>query len=193
MECTSRVDTSISQKVQVAYKILEQHKDHIRAVINTHINNSAEADDIFQNFFLSLVNRPIPVGLENVRGYLTRAIKNDILDEARRSKSHHEQNHHYAQYQKSYNIGKNPHTIAARSEEIAKIFTIINSQLPHHEARVVIERCYYSQNTDMTARNMCINKRTVSRYLCTGLHKIRQLLEEEATEGNSTSSCDRDL
>jgi DNA-directed RNA polymerase specialized sigma24 family protein len=61
-----------------------------------------------------------------------------------------------------------------RGEEIQQITEFVESALPAHEARAVAERYGYGHTTTDAAKRMCVKERTVSRYLCIGLRRIRQ-------------------
>jgi RNA polymerase sigma factor (sigma-70 family) len=189
MQSTLPPDSKVLKRVQTAYEILENHKELVHATINTRMNNTMEADDVFQDFFLSLVDKPIPTNLENIGGYLRRAISNDLIDEARRSKHHKEQLRGYTQYKRATARKDDPPAVIARTEVMSKVLSIIHTQLPRHEAQVVLARCYHDQNADQTAEAMSVNKRTVSRYLCIGLQKIRKSLANNLADTDCGARC----
>ncbi|MHC4792547.1 MAG: RNA polymerase sigma factor, partial [Planctomycetota bacterium] len=68
----------VPSNVNHAAKIFSEYGDFIRGVIRYQVGNDAQADDLFQDFFLSLVSRPVPADIQNIKKYLYRAITNDI-------------------------------------------------------------------------------------------------------------------
>jgi DNA-directed RNA polymerase specialized sigma24 family protein len=66
--------------VGTAAEVIAEYRDFIYMVICSQVNNKACAEDIFQDFFLSLVSKPIPHDVKNIKSYLYRAISNDIVD-----------------------------------------------------------------------------------------------------------------
>jgi len=70
--------------IDLASKVFAERGDFIRAVIRSQVKNEAQADDIFQDFFLSLVYNPVPKGVKNMKSYLYRAIIKDVVDAVRR-------------------------------------------------------------------------------------------------------------
>jgi hypothetical protein len=54
----------------------------------------------------------------------------------------------------------------------------IKRHLRHHEAQAIIERYGCNHNGHDIAKTTRIKKRTLSRYVCTGLKKLRQLVQE---------------
>ena len=90
----------IHRRVERAGEIFDHYGHEIRAMIDFSIKDKARGDDIFQDLFVSVVKNPIPSGIENVRGYLYRAIANDIIDRLRRTMNHQEAVQMYAERRK---------------------------------------------------------------------------------------------
>ena len=65
-------------------KIYEENGDFIRKVIQFHLSNSLNGDDVFQGFFLRLLEKPIPSEVIDTRSYLYRMIINNMINEAHR-------------------------------------------------------------------------------------------------------------
>ncbi len=171
-------NTKTVQNVKQASEIFEEHADTIRAVITLNVNDKSSIDDIFQDFFLSLVRRPIPRKVQNIKAYLSRAVKNDVLDAAYQRKSYHLRNRKYAEmhlYRLKYDT---PDDIASHAEEIRLLFDIVEDQLLHHEAEAITQKYRHDRDAGETAEAMGINRRSVSCYLCTGLRKLRKLVRQ---------------
>ena len=165
-----------ANNVKVAAKIFDEHGDFIRAVIRYHVGNGVQADDLFQDFFLSLIYRPLPKGLQNIRSYLYRAITNDVIDFARKVERSQAIMHRYAKNFK-YSINKSsPENALIEIEETKKMFELIEGRLPHSQAQAVTLRYRNDYNIKGVAKKMDVNSKTVSRYISVGLSKIRQFL-----------------
>jgi len=174
----------LRQKVRWATEIFNEYGEKIRDTIYLQANNKSDAEDIYQDFFLSLVRRPIPAHIQNVKGYIYRAVKNDILDAANRGKSYQGQIARYAEYKSvtSYSaLKKDRQNALIWAEEIQKVIQIIEKQLPRREAQAVLLRYNRNLNISEAAKSMQINKRSFSRYLCMGLKKIREIIRKEKT------------
>lgn len=168
-------NAEIRKRVKVAGAIFDEYGDQIHAIIRFEVSNKTEADDIFQDFFLSLVHKPIPEGIQNIEGYIYRAIINDIIDMRRRTKSYRARLHRYAKYHSYCAKHEDAHNIMIQAEEVQKMFQLIEEKLPRREAEAVIERYGHGCSIDNASKRMCVSKKTFSRYLCMGLKKIRQL------------------
>ena len=173
-----RMDTDrrMVQNVKLAANIFEEYADTIRTSISTHINNRTDIDDIFQDFFLSLVQKPVPQEIKNIKAYLNKSIKNDVLDNAIQTKSFHLRNHKYAQLHARHFEFPAPDEIAIYAEDIRQLFDIVENQLPQHESKAIIQKFRHGRDTHEAAEAMGINKRSFSHCLCTGLKKLYTLV-----------------
>ena len=168
--------TEVQEKVRLAAEVFDKHSDVIRSTIRFNVKDKSKADDIFQDFFVSLVHKPIPPNIQDIRGYIYKAVTNDIIDVSRRTKGYQDRIQRYAECCKYGIIEGSPQDIVIQAEETAKMFRLIESQLPKREAEVVVQRYGHDLSTAETARKMCVNKRSVSRYLSIALKKMRQFV-----------------
>ncbi|GAH12170.1 unnamed protein product, partial [marine sediment metagenome] len=163
----------------------EEHDDTIRNMISFLVSDKSMVDDIFQDLFISLVRRPIPERVKNIKGYLHRAVKNDVLDAAFQTKSYRARNQKYAELYTDRPKCDTPENIVIQAEEIQRLFDIVENQLMQHEAEAVIQRYHYGRSTSEAAQAMNINKRSFSHYICTGLKKVRRVVRESQLEPNT--------
>ena len=175
-------NTEIQNKVRRATEVFDQYGDDIRAIIRFNVRNDSETEDIFQDFFLSIIRKPIPQDIQDVRGYLYRAITNDIIDVSRRMKSQRERIQKYAENHKYTISEEDPQQIVSQAEGIKKLFLLIEGQLPIREAEAVVQRYGCNLDTTDTAQKMSVGKRTVSRYLSVAMKKIRGIVHNDGDE-----------
>jgi len=174
--------TEIPKRVGLAAEIFEKYGDEIRAIIHFNVKDKSKADDIFQEFFVSIVHKPIPTDIQDIRAYLYRAVTNDVIDVSRQVKNHRDHIQKYAECRKYFVIEKNPQDTAIQVENTKKMFRLIESHLPTREAEAVVQRYGHGLNTKDTAERMQVNKRIVSRYLSAALKKMRQYVPENENE-----------
>jgi len=163
-----------TNNVCAATNIFVEYGDFIRMVINYHVKNKSQADDLFQDFFLSLVHKPLPANVQNIKSYLYRAIINDIVDAARRVEKYQGRIHEYAKGV-NYSINKKtPEDAFIEIEETNKMFALIEMRLPHSEAQAVSLRYRNNYSIKEIAKEMGVKVRSVSRYISMGKGRIRQ-------------------
>jgi len=176
-----------TNNVTAAAEVFEKHGDFIRMIIRYHIGNEAQADDLFQDFFLSLISKPLPRGLQNVRSYLYRAVTNDVIDVAREAERDRTVIHKYARNSNYPINNSNLENAFIEEEEMNKMFELIERWLPHSQAQAVTLRYRDDYNLQEAAKKMDVNSKTVSKYISVGLSKIRQFLTVNQGNRNDCS------
>jgi RNA polymerase sigma-70 factor (ECF subfamily) len=159
--------------VDWATRVFAEHGPAIQAMIRQHVTRSDEEDEVYQNLYLSLVCNPPPEPLGNILGYLNTVIRNDIIDAVRQRKCRDEMVCRYAMHQARDDVEEAPEERVTQTEEVQRITDLVGKLLPTHEATAVIERYVYGRSTTDIAVHMRVKERTVSRYACVGLKRIR--------------------
>ena len=168
----------IRKRVGLASEVFDRYGDEIRAVIHFNVKDKTKADDIFQEFFVSIVRKPIPSGVQDIRGYLYRAVTNDVIDVSRQIKNHQDHIQKYAECRKHSEIPQDPQKTAILMEGTKKMFQLIESRLPKREAEVVVQHYGHGLSIKDTAEKMNVNKRIVSRYLSAAMKKMREFVPD---------------
>lgn len=170
--------TELRNRVVQAAKIYEEYGDEIRAVICFNIQDEAKADDLFQEFFISLVNNPVPPDLKDKTSYLYRAVTNDVIDSSRQVKNHQDGIQKYAELYMYSDLQDDPQEMAIDAEETEKMFELIESRLSHRESEVVAHLFGQGLTISDTAEKIRVDKRSVSRYLSMAVKKMREFAPE---------------
>lgn len=171
-----------ANNVKLAGEVFAKYGEFICAVIRSQIKDKAKTDDIFQNFFLFLVYKPLPANLRNVKSYLYKAIINDIIDSTRKVDRYRALIGRYAE-RLDFPINRSgPENALIETEEAEKIFKLIEKHLPRSEARAITLRYMNDYSIKDVAEKMNVDGRTVSRYISVGLKKARQFLTIEQGE-----------
>jgi len=173
--------------VKTAAYVFTEHGDFIHAVIRSRVKDCSEADDLFQDFFLSLVAKPPPLGVKNIKSYLFRAITNDMVDATRRVEKYRARIHRYAEHLRYITGNGDPEKTLARAEEMNRTFELIEGRLQPSETRAITLRYRDDFSVQEVAATMGVDSRSVSKYLYKGLKKIRQLLTVEEDKSNDRS------
>jgi RNA polymerase sigma factor (sigma-70 family) len=158
-----------------AEKVLAEHGDFVRRILRFHVRNQVEREDLFQDFFLELISRPIPEDVQNVRGYIYHLVCDNIKDAFRRIERYQMRLHRYAERRRGI-IDDLPENDLIETEEIEKMFDLIHRHLPKNEAEAMEQRYKHNCNINETAAKMGVKPKSVSRYLSAGAKKLRQVL-----------------
>jgi RNA polymerase sigma factor (sigma-70 family) len=178
----------ISQKsdsltnVDRATGIFDEYGDFIRSIIRFHVKNESKAEDLFQDLFLSLVAKPIPEEVRNIKGFLYKLISDMIKDAFRRMDRYQARMRRYAE--RNLRVAENrPETGLIDVEETNKMFGLIERHLSVKEALAVKLRFKDNCDTGETAEIMGVKPRSVSRYVSIGLKRVSHAIEKKR-EGN---------
>jgi len=172
---SSTTNNEYRNNLDLASKVFAEHGDFIRAVIRSQVKNEAQADDIFQDFFLSLVYNPVPKGVKNMKSYLYRAIINDVIDAVRRVETYKAQIYK-CRRQPNYSINKTGPGNAIAKEELDRVFALIKGRLRNNEYQAITLRYKDHYSIKDVAERMGVQCKSVKEYTSRGLRKIREFL-----------------
>ncbi len=177
----------MSGDVQRATAIFFEHYDFIRAVIRYKIKDESRAEDLFHDFFLSLVSRPVPAEVQDIKGYIYRAITNDVTDHIRHIKRYQAMTHKYADCNKLIVNNRVPEDALMEKEQTVRMIELIRKRVTKNEFKAIASRYRNDLSIKETAGRMNINDRSVVRYISTGLGKVKRFLAiEQEVKDDST-------
>jgi RNA polymerase sigma factor (sigma-70 family) len=168
---------TVKCNIDIASEIFIEYWDFIYSVIRFKAGNEGVIDDLFQNFFLSLVQNPPAQDVKNIKGYLYRAIMNDVIDNARYVERYHNLINGYAEhsrYNKSQTFREDN---ILDFEEINKVIDYIDKKLEFNEANAIKLRFKDELKIREIAEKIGVDNTTAWRYITKGLSEIRRFLE----------------
>jgi RNA polymerase sigma factor (sigma-70 family) len=173
---TTEHGCDVSGDVQRAAAIFLEHGDFIRAVIRHKIKDKSITEDLFHNFFLSLVSRPIPAEVQDIKGYIYRAITNDVTDHVRRLKKYQAMTQRCADYKKIIVNNRVPLDALIEKELTVRMVELIRNRVTKNEFKAIASRYCDDLSIKEAADRMNIDDRSVIRYISTGLRKVKRFL-----------------
>lgn len=158
--------------------IYQDNGRFIRSIIKFHLGNSHDVEDVFQSFFLRLLEKPLPKKeVVNQRPYLYRMITNNIVDDVRRTQA-------YKKYLSKYSAIPLHKSVCNSCEKIIKeedansIFKTMENCLPTHIATTLRLRYKDNYSNDQIAATISSKKETITKYISDGLKKLREKLKK---------------
>ncbi len=167
--------SSLEHRVAAAAKIFDDHGGFIRIVIRSHVRDKDLAEDLFQDFFISLISKPLPRGLQNIKGYLYRAITNDIVDATRRMMKYRAYMREYAERSSRPDSPKTPRETLQGMEQAKMVLELIEKRLSCTEAEAVSLRYLGSHEVKEIAKTMGVANATARAYVNDAIDRIRRL------------------
>lgn len=156
-------------------KIFAEYGTFIRTVILSKIepHSQINVDDLYQDLFLSLVSRPIPPNVTNMKNYLYRVVVNNIYNSIRRLENYKKIKKKYSAHL-NFSINKStPRNVYNIEEQFNILFQGIEEHLSFCEIKAIKLRYKEGYSIEEIAKKMSVKKESVSRYVCIGLKKIR--------------------
>lgn len=164
-------------RVQRAGEILREYNGFIRAIIRAHAHDKSVEEDLCQEFFLTLIQTPIPADVQNLKSYLYRAVIHHIMDSVRAQQAYLRRVKKYAKENKiGVNNDPSRNALIEDTEEMVARITYFARHMQEHEARAFVLRYRHNYSIEEIAANMGVKGRTVSRYLSTSIRKLRDTL-----------------
>lgn len=171
----SRCMTAAAEGVRRATEVFQKYGEEIRCFVELHARDDAEADDLFQEFFLSLVSTRLPPKITSMKRYLYRAIANDLVSRMRSQQRYQRRLRVYAENRQYQTHQDDPGKETMRSEQTRRVFEMIERHLPPREAEAVTCRFRKDWSNREVADYMGVDRRSVTRYLCAGLKRIKEI------------------
>ncbi len=173
-----RKDKGREDAVEAAATVFREYGRFIHAVLRFQAADRFDLDDLFQEFFLTLVHKPMPPDVRNIRSFLYRAIFNYVLDLVRKQATYGRNLEKYAEAARIC-INNRPSENAFLEEEGKAAVSCLVRYLQQREAQAFVLKYRDNYSIAEIAATMGVNKRTVSRYLSEGLKKLRKTLAIE--------------
>ncbi|MBW8036058.1 MAG: sigma-70 family RNA polymerase sigma factor [Planctomycetes bacterium] len=161
-----------------ANEVFAEYGDFIRRIACFCTSSEAEADDLFQDFYLQVASRPIPSDVKNVRGYIYRCIVNRAKDITTKAIRYGHRLRRYSCYVAPC-LEATPEVSAIGAEQKELLLNLIQRCLDEREKTAIKLKYYDSKSTKEAAAQMGIKTGSVRRYLTSGFRRIRQLVKVE--------------
>jgi RNA polymerase sigma factor (sigma-70 family) len=166
------VDRDSQQRVRLATEVFRKHGKEIRAMIHAIVSDQSQADDLFQNLFLSLVAKPLPPEIRSVKRYLYRAIINDVISQDRRERCRCKHVRIYAICRSRTPPEEDPRDGLIKAEQTRQVLHMVRHLRPT-EAQAVIREYALDDDRDRASSEMGIKRRSFAKYLSRGIRKLR--------------------
>jgi RNA polymerase sigma factor (sigma-70 family) len=177
-------DDDTRRRVKKAKEVFDKYGDEIRVIIEFNVKDKNLTEDIFQDFFISVVENPIPPDIEDVMGYIYKAVVHDAIDRTRRARIRREGVRSYAQYLRDNVAQQEPQNVVIIAEEVERMYQLIESRLSPRHLRALRQRYGIGRTASCTDAKLKIDERSVSRYLSEAIKIMQRLvLQSEGALG----------
>lgn len=172
----------VQHRVELARRLFVAHGEFIYSVIRHIASNNESIEDLFHDVFLFFVAKPVPDDVLNMQGYLYKVVLDKVRDWQRSHIRYETKIRHYTEIKSKQLDTSNKE--ADFSEDVQKIFSLIENHLSKTEGRAIALRYKKQYAIEDVAKEMNIKPRSASRYISVGLKKIRSLLNIQERADN---------
>ena len=167
------------ETVRAAAEIVTRHGGFIRSVIRFQNGSRFEEEDVFQEFFLMLIRKPVPTDVRRLRSYLYKAIVHHVVDLIRQQVCYRRNLKKYAgEVRISINNRSAGNAFEDRGQRDAALAYMVR-HLREREAQAFMLKYRDNCSIGEIAARMGVERRTVSRYLSEGLKRLQRTLAIE--------------
>jgi RNA polymerase sigma factor (sigma-70 family) len=165
--------------VQRATAIFTEHGEFIRTIIRFRTGGKLDVEDLYQEFYLVLIRKPVPAEVRNLKSYLYQAVVHHVIDAIRLRRTYSHTMKKYARETRISINNREPGNAFIDEEHRNASVAGLTRHLPEREAQVFTLKFRDNCSLLEIATRMGINKRTVSRYLSEGVRKLHRRLAAE--------------
>ena len=166
------------ESVRSTFRVFAEHNDFILAVIRSRCRYELDVEDIYQDLFLHMVNKPVPRDVASVKRYLYGAIVMRMGSAARRVRQYRSSLYLYGEEKELRSGDDSPERTIRIKEEAGRALKLIEKGcLKRSEARAIKLRYMNNWGPKDVAGEMGVDVRSVSRYISVGLKRIRLLMK----------------
>jgi RNA polymerase sigma factor (sigma-70 family) len=165
--------------VSAATAIFNEHGEFIRVILRSQAGSGLDVEDLRQEFYIALLRKPVPAEVQDVRGYLYRALVHHVISAARRRGTYSRAMKKYAKEAKISVYNRGPENAFISEEHQNAAVNTLARYLQDREAEAFVMKYRDECSIPEIATKMGIDKRTVSRYLSESLRKLHRRLAPE--------------
>lgn len=170
---------STDEQVESAEQLFSQYGSFIRSIIRFFVRDVEEQEDLYQELFIFFIRKPVPTEVRNIKGFLYRVVADRIKDQKRKQVRYHKRLEKYADMVNPMESSEETGFSAMfRKEQAELVFSFLENYLTVNEATAITLRYKDECDINETARIMNVQPKTVSRYVCVGLKKIRTVFQK---------------
>lgn len=182
-----KTSETLPKRYYDAGQIFVDYGGFIREIIKLKLEDEHEREDVFQNFFTSLIKKPIPNNKdlnneEKLKSYLYKAVINDIIDYVRIRNKYNNVVKQLTNEVGTREYCPGPDEQLEVSEEAYKMLALIEEKLSESEYEALKLRFNHQLDNKSIAKKMEVKQDSVYRYISNGLKRIREFISKEGSD-----------
>ena len=188
-----KTDSFLSPFEYASY-IIDKYEDFIRCVIHSQNKTKIPEDDLFQDFYLALVSKPVPENIRDINSYLFKAIIHHLADSNDRLYNYEKKIKNFRKKCSFKAPQIDPTSALLMDDEINKMLDQVREVLPWQKYVAITLRYRDGYSIKEVADKMGLKYSSVKKYLYRGLKKVRQcIIDTPVRKYNDYSQYEQNL
>lgn len=159
----------------ITHKNYEKYSAFIKSVISLTVRGTDYREDIFQELFVKFAQKPqLNSSLAN-KNLCFKVVKNFTINYILREDAYRKRLARYSDMKKDGRSSYRPSKTFETKDEFEHLMKLSQKHLSKQVNAIIrlryIDQCSYEQ----IAKQMSLKKKTVIRYVCTGLRTLREV------------------
>ena len=162
------------ENIKAAEKIFAEHGDFIYRIICYKLADKSLAEDIYQDFFITLSANPIALEGPQLKAYLYKTIVYDILNATRRVQIYQKNIKKFSEYCDSGVHKSDPRSAYTVEDKMEEVMRKAWEDIPSAQKRAISLRYLEGYSNAEVAEKMNIDPGSVRNYINRGMKKLRE-------------------
>lgn len=163
------------ERVTRATEFFRHYESHIRGIIDFVVSDQHCAEDLYQEFYLALVKKPLPDDIVDVEGYLFKTLLNKAREQRRKTIRYQKMLERYADRREPESQQGDIPEKVSQQDEVETVMRQAKRILGQREYEVIHMRYCEGQGRQDVGKRLGLKANTISRYIWAGIEKIRRI------------------
>jgi len=159
--------------------IFAEYDGFIRTIIRIQAGTKLDPEDLYQEFYLALLRKPIRADVQNMEGYLYRTLVHHVVNAIRFQETYAQNVKKYAKEARILINNQGSGNAFTGEEQKHTAVARLARHLPGREGQAFVLRYRDDCSILEIAARMGVHRRTVSRYLSECVRRLQGRLAAE--------------
>lgn len=169
----------MENKVCYSYSLIaeafEEYRPQLMSYIKCRINNVEDAEDLFQDTFLSLLDYEKLIRRDTIKSFIFTIAKNLIIDYLRRFYRKQEMTSYMME---NISIQVNSSESSLLAKDLGRLERLMVLKLPLQRRQIYYMNRYLYMSSTEIATKLSLSKRTVENHLLLGRRDVREYIKK---------------
>lgn len=169
------METKVCYSYSLIAEAFEEYRPQLMSYIKCRINNVEDAEDLFQDTFLSLLDYEKLIRRDTIKSFIFTIAKNLIIDYLRRFYRKQEMTSYMME---NISIQVNSSESSLLAKDLGRLERLMVLKLPLQRRQIYYMNRYLYMSSTEIATKLSLSKRTVENHLLLGRRDVREYIKK---------------